>query len=439
LNHDEKLALLCEQLRNIPPGQRVKVLKGSVSHFVPNPRRKAPTNQVDLRAFDQLLDIDTENLTATAEPGVSFEHLVAATLRYGLIPYTVPELKGITVGGAVSGCSIESMSYRFGGFHDKCLEYEVVSAEGEVLSCSREQNAELFEAVHGAYGTLGILSSLRFELRPAKRYVQMDYHHFRSFDEYWDFLQDRCARGEDDFIDGIIHSPCHFTACIGTMVDRTPYISRYDWLEIYYRSTAQRERDFLRIEDYFFRYDAECHWLTRTVPLLERKPVRFALGKFLLGSEKLISWSKRLAPLMKLKRRPEIVIDVFIPRLAFPRFFDWYKSAFDFWPLWIVPYRMPHGIYPWLRDDFAARIGEAFVIDCAIYGKVNNHPTIDLSKVLEDKVYELNGIKTLISRNHYDEETFWSIYSKERYDAAKARLDPKGRLGGLYEKMCRVE
>ena len=47
---------------------------------------------------------------------------------------------------------------------------------------------------------------------------------------------------------------------------------------------------------------------------------------------------------------------------------------------------------------------------------------------------ELDGIKTLISRNHYDEATFWNIYSKPRYDAAKARLDPDGIFLGLYEK-----
>ena len=40
---------------------------------------------------------------------------VAATLPHGLAPYVVPELETITIGGAVSGCSLESMSFEVGG------------------------------------------------------------------------------------------------------------------------------------------------------------------------------------------------------------------------------------------------------------------------------------------------------------------------------------
>ena len=73
--------------------------------------------------------------------------------RTGLLPKVVPELEGITLGGAVAGCSVESMSYRYGGFHDTCLEYEVVTGTGErrVLG----PGDELFHMIHGSYGTLG--------------------------------------------------------------------------------------------------------------------------------------------------------------------------------------------------------------------------------------------------------------------------------------------
>jgi hypothetical protein len=77
---------------------------------------------------------------------------------------------------------------------------------------------------------------------------------------------------------------------------------------------------------------------------------------------------------------------------------------------------------------------ENLIIDFAIYGKANNQPDIDYSEILEDKVYELNGIKTLISRNHYSPERFWKIYSKERYSAAKSQLDPDGLFADIYTK-----
>ena len=68
------------------------------------------------------------------------------------------------------------MSYRYGGFHDTCSEYEVITATGDVLTCTPENDHKLiFQMVHGAFGTLGILSKLTFKLVPAKPYVHVWY------------------------------------------------------------------------------------------------------------------------------------------------------------------------------------------------------------------------------------------------------------------------
>lgn len=72
--------------------------------------------------------------------------------------------------------------------------------------------------------------------------------------------------------------------------------------------------------------------------------------------------------------------------------------------------------------------------DCAIYGKPNGDPAIDWSQVLEEKTFELGGIKTLISYNHYSAERFWEIYDRGRYRRMKARLDPNGVWKTVYDK-----
>ncbi len=133
-------------------------------------------------------------------------------------------------------------------------------------------------------------------------------------------------------------------------------------------------------------------------------------------------------------RRPDVVVDVFIPKRNFERFFRWYSHAFDFWPLWIVPYRAPE-MYPWLDDGHQEKMGESFFIDCAVFGKPNSEPHIDHSEVLERKVLELGGIKTLISRNHYDRDTFWSICSQPRWQAIKERTGPSSLFGDFYARM----
>lgn len=437
ISHDKKIERVCAQVKSASQrGVPVEFAKKSVSHFVPNPyRNEKEIPKIDLSPLDELLEIDTERLTCTAESGITFSALVQATLKKGLIPRTVSELKTITIGGAVSGCSIESMSYKHGGFHDSCLEYEVITGEGEVVTCSPEKEPETFHMMHGSYGTLGILTKLKFKLLKAKPYVRMEYRLHSNFTDFWKDMKQRCEQDDYDFVDGIIHSPTQFVTCLGRMVDQVPYRSRYDWLDIFYKSALERREDYMTTYDYFFRYDAECHWLTETIPPLQYKPVRFLLGKVFLGSTNLIKWSNRLRHVLKLKKRPDVVVDVFIPSIRFEEFYDWYERDFDFFPLWIVPYQFKE-FYPWIAPEYAKSMGDQFVIDCAVYGKPNSDPAVDYSELMERKVTELKGIKTLISRNHYTEEEFWTIYNKPHYDKMKSRLDPKGLFASLYERFA---
>jgi hypothetical protein len=77
---------------------------------------------------------------------------------------------------------------------------------------------------------------------------------------------------------------------------------------------------------------------------------------------------------------------------------------------------------------------DQLMIDCAVYGKRNGDPAVDWSQVLEEKTYELGGIKTLISRNHYTRDRFWEVYDRDRWLAAKRELDPDGLFKDLFEK-----
>ena len=285
-SHEDRVARVAEAIRLSSKQKRqVRFEKEVVSHFVPNPYASASSAPaIDFKPLNRLLDIDEARRTATVEPGLTFQELVHHTLPKGLMPVVVPELKTITIGGAISGCSLESTSYRYGGFHDNCLEYEYLTGTGEVRTCSPENDPDVFHLLHGSYGTLGRLTKATFKLIPAKPYVRMEYRLFSTYEEFWKELNERCEAGDFTFIDGIVHDKNHFVLCLGEMVDEAPYVSDYEWLNVYYKSTLERREDYLTAEGYFFRYDAECHWLTKTLPLLETKPVRALIGKLVLGS-----------------------------------------------------------------------------------------------------------------------------------------------------------
>ncbi len=88
------------------------------------PRAAAVGHGLDVGAFDRAIDVDPVSLTARVQGMTTYEHLVEATLAQGCMPLVVPQLKTITLGGAVTGLGIESTSFRNGLPHESVLEAE---------------------------------------------------------------------------------------------------------------------------------------------------------------------------------------------------------------------------------------------------------------------------------------------------------------------------
>jgi FAD/FMN-containing dehydrogenase len=322
------------------------------------------------------------------------------------------------------------MSFQHGGFHDTCLEYEVITATGDVLRCTPDNEHRLvFQMIHGSFGTLGILAKLTFRLIPAKPFVHVVYERYSTLHDYLQAIWRRFVDRDVDFMDGIIHSPTLYALSLGRFVDRAPYTNRYDWMKIYYRTTARRDDDYLATPDYFFRYD---NGVTNPFP-------RTTLGRLLFG--KFVHSSQALRLAEKLRRfrrveRPNVTLDVFIPFSRIEAFMTWYREQIGFFPLWCVPYRVVHR-YEWIASDFFANVEDELFLDLAIYG-MKQRGDRNAYKEIEDALVRVNGIKTLISYNYYDEAVFWTIFNKPNYDAAKAITDPENLFRDLYSKTCRA-
>jgi len=430
--HTEKVARVSEQLRRRKSTAPLSRQKRVVSHQVPKVHDKKHTDEkVNLIDFDEIIEIDPDRRICIAEPGVPFCKLVDRTLPMGFVPIVVPELKTITIGGAVAGCSIESMSFVYGGFHDTCLEYEIITAKGDVLTCTPDnEHSLIFQMMHGSFGTVGILSRLVFRLIPAKPFVHLRHEQHTSIDSYMASIWSHFERRDVDFMDGIIHSPSHLALCVGDFVDNAPYTNRYDWLKVYYQSTTKRREDYLKTPHYFYRYD---QGVTNVHP--KSFIGRLLLGKF-LGSSQILRLAEKLRWLMLSDDRPNVTVDTFIPFSRLKDFLEWYAKDFNHFPLWVVPYARLHD-YEWLTDSFWAKLSDKLFIDIAIYGMKQRGDT-NYYRMMEEKLQELNGIKTLISYNYYKEDEFWQIFNHKNYDAVKAITDPDNIFRNLYEKTCRA-
>lgn len=75
--------------------------------------------------------------------------------------------------------------------------------------------------------------------------------------------------------------------------------------------------------------------------------------------------------------------------------------------------------------------------DLAIHG-MEQRGGGNYHKLMEEKLLQLGGIKTLISHNYYSEEEFWTIWNRDSYRKVKALTDPQNRFRDLHPKTCRA-
>lgn len=429
--HEQKVARISRQLKERKSTNPLSFKKKAVSHEVPKVHDiRYSDEEIDISDLNEIINIDIENHICTAEPGVTFVKLVSETLKYGLVPIIVPELKTITIGGAVAGCSIESMSYKYGGFHDTCIEYEIITAKGDVLICTPDnKNKLLFQMIHGTFGTLGMISRMKFKLIPAKRFVKVEYNKYYTLEEFKSAIWKHFKEKDVDFMDGIIHSPTKYVLSTANFVDEAPYTHRYDWMRIYYKTTSKRDEDYLETIDYFFRYDKGVTHVTPSSFL-----GRLFFGKF-INSATLLRLVRKFHRFIPSSMIP-VTIDLFIPFSKAEKFMDWYRKEINYFPLWCVPYKRVRD-YEWLSENFFKNNKDKLFLDLAIYG-LKKSKEKNYYKIMEDELIKVDGLKTLISTNCYSEQEFWKIWNKENYYKVKKLTDPNNILRDLYTKTCKT-
>lgn len=132
----------------------------------------------------------------------------------------LPELDDLTVGGLVMGTGIETSCHKYGLFQHICKSFELVMADGSVVTCSETENSDLFYAVPWSYGTLGLLVSAEIQIIPCKRFIKLDYYPTHSIDEtIQTFEREVMKAGDNDFVEGLVFSKNKAVVMTGNMVD----------------------------------------------------------------------------------------------------------------------------------------------------------------------------------------------------------------------------
>ena len=447
-------ATLRDQYQSIPPGDPVRLAKRTSNLFRPRDAVSAPG--LDVAAFDGVLQVDPVARTADVLGMTTYEHLVAATLPHGLMPMCVPQLRTITLGGAVTGLGIESASFRHGTPHESVVEMDILTGAGDILTVSGREddpNRDLFFGFPNSYGSLGYALRLRIELEQTRPYVLLRHVRFATSTAMAEQMTVTAATREYegrriDFIDGTVFSATEQYLTLGTMVDELPaglQPSDYTGMGIYYRSIQSRTLDALTIHDYLWRWDTDWFWCSRAFGA-QNSVIRRLWPKSRLRSDvywKLVAldrrhgFSTRAARLRGRPAREAVVQDIEVPVDRLTEFLDFFHKEVGIEPIWVCPLKQrdPHATWPLYEFD-----PDVLYVNVGFWSTVPLPDGVDpeegrINRRIEEVVTALDGRKSLYSTAFYDRESFWSIYGGTEYARLKGLYDPDRRLRGLYEKV----
>jgi FAD/FMN-containing dehydrogenase len=397
---------------------------------------------LDLTNFDHVLEVgdgwvDSEGL-------VGYERLADATLARGTMPCVVPQLKSITIGGAVAGVGIESSSFRHGLVHDTVLELEVLTGDGRVVVATPDNDhRDLFLGFPNSYGTLGYALRVRARTIPVKRFVHLQHVHHTEPARFFDDLAVTCA-GTADFVDGAVFGPRELVLSVGRFAEAAPYTSDYTFERIYYRSLRDRDEDYLTCRDYLWRWDTDWFWCSKNFGA-QHPFVRRILGRKRLNS---VFYTRvmrcnaqvgatRLLDRLGGRQSESVIQDVDIPIEHAEAFLAFLMEAIGILPIWICPFRAPEPARRWTLypTDPAQRYVNFGFWD--VVHAAGRKPPGHFNRLVEREVARLGGIKSLYSESFYPKDEFDAAYGGAAYAALKARYDPAGRLPSLYDKCVR--
>jgi FAD/FMN-containing dehydrogenase len=400
-------------------------------------RAAGQRRRLDVRGFNQVLRVGEGFVEA--EGMIPYEDLTRECLAHGVMPTVVPQLKTITLGGAVAGVGIESSSHRYGLVHDGMLELDVLAGDGRVIGCTRDNaHADLFFGFPNSYGTLGYALRVKAKTIPVGKYVRLEHLGFSSGEEYFAALERALRSGDADFIDGTIFSPRQMFITLGRFTDHAPYTSDYKYEHIYYRSVAEKSDDYLTISDYLWRWDTDWFWCSKNV-LAQNPLVRRLYGRDRLGSKtytKIMRWNSRVGVTKKIERvlglhSESVIQDVDIPLERAAEFLEFYARDIALWPQWVCPIGVS-------QEDFVLYpVRKGWYVNFGFWDVKRTrdaHPPGHFNRLIEDKVSALGGIKSLYSDSYFTPEDFHRRYGGDAYAALKKKYDPAGTFPQLYEK-----
>ena len=153
---DERIALLRKELKDAASARR-PVVVGAARHSMG--AQSLARDGLALSFPDTRIEPDTANAIYRTPAGVRWHDVIAQLDKIGFSPAVMQSNADFGIGATFS-VNAHGWPVPYGPFGATVRALRLMLANGEIVECSREKNAELFRLAMGGYGLVGIILDL---------------------------------------------------------------------------------------------------------------------------------------------------------------------------------------------------------------------------------------------------------------------------------------
>ncbi|HJQ97635.1 MAG TPA: FAD-binding oxidoreductase [Candidatus Polarisedimenticolaceae bacterium] len=124
---------------------------------------------LDMRPF-RSVTVDAERRIAHVGAGATWAQVIPALDAFGLSVAQMQSNNDFTVGGSIS-VNAHGWAFRSPPIAASIEAFRIVTADGQVIRCSRTENAELFSLALGGYGLFGVILDVELRVVPNEMYT----------------------------------------------------------------------------------------------------------------------------------------------------------------------------------------------------------------------------------------------------------------------------
>lgn len=426
---------------------------------------KSASQTVHMSDLTNILELDEARGIVRLEPFVTVGDAAAYLYERGLQLETTIEMKGATLGGLVMALGMTTHSHVSGLVHDSVVAYELVTARGELLRVTADnEHADLFRALPWSHGTLGLLVALEMRVISASSHVRLVYRPFYSLEAYAREYE-RLAKAEypPHFIEVLIFgrdravlmegylatdAEIHSSGLPVNAVDRSYKKLFYKHVEgMLELGEGHRREELIPMVDYLMRHDRSmCMCLAQILPTANDAWFRYAMGWMLPPN---MTFLKSTRPQAERENtiRKQVWQEFAFPAENFAEMVARAHDEFEIYPLLAYPckvidrggmVRRPgnHG------TPYSGNPETAAFLDLGIYGipqRIRNgderFDTVTRVRRFEQHVREIGGFLHTYCDVFSTEAEFMEMFDHDLWREMRARYGAEGVFPTIYEKV----